>query len=63
MAKITLKGTECNTCGELPAAGSAAPAFTLVAGDLSEKTLADFAGKNHGVIRDVFIPHLKRVTR
>ena len=46
MAKITLKGSECNTCGELPAVGSAAPAFTLVAGDLSEKTLADYAGKN-----------------
>ena len=46
MAQITLKGNPCNTSGNLPAVGSAAPAFTLVAGDLSEKTLADFAGKN-----------------
>lgn len=46
MADITLKGNACKTCGELPAVGAAAPAFTLVAGDLSEKTLADFAGKN-----------------
>jgi len=46
MAKITLKGNPCTTSGDLPAVGSAAPDFTLVAGDLSEKTLADFAGKN-----------------
>ena len=46
MAEVTLKGNVCNTCGDLPAVGSAAPDFTLVAGDLSEKTLADFAGKN-----------------
>ena len=45
MAKITLKGNDCNTSGDLPAVGSAAPDFTLVAGDLSEKTLADYAGK------------------
>lgn len=46
MAQITLKGNACNTCGDLPAVGSAAPSFSLVAADLSEKTLADFAGKN-----------------
>lgn len=46
MAEITLKGNPCNTCGELPEVGSKAPDFTLVAGDLSEKGLADFAGKN-----------------
>ncbi len=46
MAKITLKGNACNTSGDLPTVGSAAPEFTLVAGDLSEKSLADFAGKN-----------------
>jgi thiol peroxidase len=46
MAQITLKGNACNTNGDLPATGSDAPNFTLVAGDLSEKTLADFAGKN-----------------
>jgi thiol peroxidase len=46
MAKITLKGNDCNTCGDLPAVGSAAPEFTLVGGDLSESTLASFSGKN-----------------
>ena len=46
MANITLKGNPCNTSGDLPSVGSSAPDFTLVAGDLSEKTLADFSGKN-----------------
>lgn len=45
MAKITLKGNDCNTSGDLPAVGAAAPDFTLVAGDLSEKSLKDYAGK------------------
>jgi thiol peroxidase len=45
MAQITLKGNPINTCGDLPAVGSSAPDFTLVAGDLSESKLADFAGK------------------
>ena len=31
--------------GALPAVGAAAPAFTLTAADLADKTLADFAGK------------------
>ena len=31
--------------GSLPAVGAAAPAFSLTAADLSDKTLADFAGK------------------
>lgn len=46
MAEITLKGNACNTSGDLPAVGGVAPAFTLVAGDLSESSLGDFAGKN-----------------
>ncbi len=46
MAEITLKGNPCNTCGDLPAVGSAAPDFTLVAGDLSDAKLANFSGKN-----------------
>lgn len=45
MAKITLKGNPFQTNGELPATGAAAPAFKLVAADMSEKTLADFKGK------------------
>jgi thiol peroxidase len=46
MAEITLKGNPCNTTGDLPAANAPAPGFTLVAGDLSEKTMADFENKN-----------------
>ena len=45
MANITFKGNPISTNGELPSVGSVAPDFTLVAADLSEKTLADFAGK------------------
>ena len=45
MAQITLKGNACNTSGNLPAVGAAAPDFKLVAGDLSEKSLQDFSGK------------------
>lgn len=45
MATITFKGTPVHTSGELPAVGSQAPDFTLVAGDLSEKRLSSFSGK------------------
>ena len=45
MAGITFKGNPINTCGELPSVGSKAPDFTLVAKDLSEASLATFAGK------------------
>ena len=52
MATITLKGNEISTIGELPAVGSNAPDFTLVATDLSEKSLADYKGKT--VVLNVF---------
>ena len=45
MAITALKGTPVRTNGDLPAPGSTAPDFLLVGTDLSEKTLADFAGK------------------
>jgi thioredoxin-dependent peroxiredoxin len=45
MARVTLKGDPINTNGALPAVGSAAPDFKLVASDLSEKSAQDFAGK------------------
>ncbi|NIF19726.1 thiol peroxidase [Pantoea sp. Cy-639] len=45
MAQVTLKGDPVQVKGELPKAGAAAPAFSLVAGDLSDKSLKDFAGK------------------
>ncbi len=46
MSKITLKGNAINTNGVLPAIGSIAADFKLIAGDLSVKTLGDFKGKN-----------------
>lgn len=45
MARVTFKGNPVNTSGELPAVGSAAPNFSLVGGDLGEKSLDDFTGK------------------
>ena len=45
MAKITLKGNEINTVGNLPEVGSNAKDFCLVGGDLSEKSLASFDNK------------------
>lgn len=52
MAKLTLKGNEINTNGELPSVGSEAKDFKLIATDLSEKTLKDYTGKN--VILNIF---------
>jgi len=45
MATTKFKGNDVHTNAELPAVGSKAPNFSLVAKDLSTKTLADFAGK------------------
>jgi thioredoxin-dependent peroxiredoxin len=45
MATITLRGTPFQTNGELPKVGSDAPGFRLVANDLKDTTLHDFAGK------------------
>ncbi len=45
MTAITLKGNAINTSGTIPAIGESAPAFTLVANDLSEVTLENYAGK------------------
>ena len=45
MAVVTIKGTPFKTSGSLPAAGSKVPDFKLTSADLSDKSLADFAGK------------------
>ncbi len=45
MAEITLRGNPIHTVGELPAVGSAAPAFTLTGGNLADVRLEDFGGK------------------
>lgn len=45
MAEITLKGNPIHTSGDLPANGSAAPAFNLTDTGLADKGLDDYAGK------------------
>lgn len=45
MATITLKGSPVQTSGNLPQVGGTAPAMNLVKNDLSEVTLANYAGK------------------
>lgn len=52
MATITLKGNEINTIGNLPKVGTKAPDFKLTTVELSQKTLADFAGKK--IILNIF---------
>lgn len=52
MAAITLGGNPVNTSGDLPATGSKAPAFDLVASDLSAVTSADLAGQR--VVLNIF---------
>lgn len=45
MSHVTLKGNPVHVDGQLPAVGSKAPSFSLVAKDLSDATLASFDGK------------------
>jgi len=52
MASITLKGNPISTVGQLPAAGTQAPSFTLTKTDLSSCTLADYSGKT--VVLNIF---------
>lgn len=53
MAEITLQGNKIHTKGPLPALGSNAPNFKLVATDLSTKTLADYKGSK--IILNIFL--------
>ena len=52
MANVTLRGNPFSTNGELPAVGSTAPGFSLVARDLSEVSSESLAGKN--VVLNIF---------
>ena len=45
MSQVTLQGQPFRIDGNFPAVGQTAPDFVLTANDLSDKTLADFAGK------------------
>ena len=42
---VTLQGNPVSVSGHFPVAGEQAKPFSLVAGDLSDATLATFAGK------------------
>lgn len=44
MKTVTFQGKTLHLEGELPVVGAQAPAFTLVANDLSERRLRDFLG-------------------
>ncbi|HYO85858.1 MAG TPA: thiol peroxidase [Dermatophilaceae bacterium] len=52
MATTAFKGSPVHTSGDLPAIGSAAPAFALTGADLSEVTLGQFDG--HRVVLNIF---------
>lgn len=52
MAKVTFKGNEVNTNGQLPAVGTNAPDFKLVGASLNEISLADYKGKR--VVLNIF---------
>jgi thiol peroxidase len=45
MSSVTLKGNPIDVAGTFPRPGQKAPAFSLVAKDLKDVSLADFAGK------------------
>lgn len=45
MATISLAGSEIHTNGDLPAVGGQAPDFSLVDGELNDRSLADYQGK------------------
>lgn len=45
MAEVTFQGNPIHTAGDVLATGSQAPDFRLTAGDLSDKSLADYAGR------------------
>ncbi|NGM60651.1 thiol peroxidase [Sphingobacterium sp. SGG-5] len=52
MSQVKFKGNTVNTAGDLPSIGTKAPDFSLTAGDLSQKSLADFKGKK--VVLSIF---------
>jgi len=52
MAQTALRGNPVSTAGDLPAVGSAAPAFNLTGGDLGNVSLGDFSGQR--VVLNIF---------
>lgn len=53
MATVKFKGEEVRTSGDLPAVGTKAPDFTLTRNDLTDTSLADFAGKR--ILLNIFL--------
>ena len=53
MAQVTFKNEPITILGEEVKVGSVAPDFTVLANDLSEKTLKDYEGK-----RNLLVPYL-----
>jgi thiol peroxidase len=45
MSQVTLEGNPVELIGDLPAIGSTAPDFMLTAGNLSDASLSNYAGK------------------
>ena len=45
MSSVTLRGNPISVGGQFPAKGDSAPAFTLVAKDLSDVSLASLTGQ------------------
>lgn len=52
MANVTFRNEPTTTSGELPAVGSALPAFELVGGDMGDVKDTDFAGKR--IVLNIF---------
>ncbi|MEK9657801.1 MAG: thiol peroxidase [bacterium] len=52
MTTLTFKGNPASTIGDLPEIGEQAPNFSLVASDLSERSLNDYTGKT--IVLNIF---------
>jgi thioredoxin-dependent peroxiredoxin len=52
MAQVTFQGNPVPTSGELPSVGGTTPEFSLTKGDLSEVSLASYAGRK--VVLNIF---------
>lgn len=65
MATVTLKGNKVKVGGNLPAAGKAAPDFSLTGKDLSDVTLGSFAGKRKvlNIVPSLDTPTCQQSTR
>jgi thioredoxin-dependent peroxiredoxin len=65
VASVTLKGNPVSVNGRLPAVGDSVPAFRLTNKDLSDVSLADFAGKRKvlNIVPSLDTPTCQKSTR